>query len=166
MNVPRSAFTIVELLTVMSIVALLIALLLPAVHATRETVRRTNCQSNLRQIGIALEQHVDLHRTFPEAARYPSVTSSEPTLFEVLGDLVEEQQLVFQCPSDSEYFQAEGTSYEYRSSRVAGKTRVQLTSDKNLDETWVAYDFDHFHGPALTVGARNVLFADGHVESF
>jgi prepilin-type processing-associated H-X9-DG protein len=55
----------VELLFVISIIALLAALLLPAIQATRERVRRTQCANNLFQIGLALNNYHDAHRTFP-----------------------------------------------------------------------------------------------------
>lgn len=51
------AFTLVELLTVVAVVALLIALLLPAVQAARESARRSQCLANLRQIGIACQTY-------------------------------------------------------------------------------------------------------------
>ncbi|MFW6039100.1 MAG: prepilin-type N-terminal cleavage/methylation domain-containing protein, partial [bacterium] len=49
----RAAFTLVELLVVISLIALLIALLLPALRATRQTAQRIACASNLRQIATA-----------------------------------------------------------------------------------------------------------------
>ena len=61
----RRGFTIVELLVVIAIIGLLMALLLPAVQAAREAARRSNCASNLRQLGIAVMNYTDATRVLP-----------------------------------------------------------------------------------------------------
>jgi prepilin-type N-terminal cleavage/methylation domain-containing protein len=59
-------FTLVELLVVVSIIGVLVALLLPAVQSAREAARQVQCQNNLKQLALAIEQHVTA------TGRYPS----------------------------------------------------------------------------------------------
>ena len=151
MRIPRAsskrsfqpaAFTLVELLVVIAIIGMLIALLLPAVQATRENGRRTQCLNNLHNIGIALEQYVDIQGAgciFPNCADTPNPTPSSPnpnkvsvvnpnnlpSLVTVLGPFIENQLQAFQCPDDGNhpgdagyepgvpYYKSQGLSYEY-----------------------------------------------------
>lgn len=61
----RRGFSLVELLVVIALIGLLIALILPAIQASRESARKTQCRNNLKQIGLAFQNHVGVHGRFP-----------------------------------------------------------------------------------------------------
>jgi prepilin-type N-terminal cleavage/methylation domain-containing protein len=64
-NSQRYGFTIVELLVVIAIIGALVALLLPAIQAARESARRSHCQNNLRQIAVGINGYTLTRNTFP-----------------------------------------------------------------------------------------------------
>jgi prepilin-type N-terminal cleavage/methylation domain-containing protein/prepilin-type processing-associated H-X9-DG protein len=73
-----SGFTLVELLVVIAIIGILVALLLPAIQAARESARRAQCTSNLKNIALALQNYHDVKKEFPAAIRYPKNTNYNP----------------------------------------------------------------------------------------
>jgi prepilin-type N-terminal cleavage/methylation domain-containing protein/prepilin-type processing-associated H-X9-DG protein len=182
----NSAFTLVELLVVIAIIGVLIGLLFPAIQAARESARRTQCKSNLRQIGLAITQYLDRQGErgkFPFVANLPVTLNPEklPSLFAVLADYCEHNQELFHCSSDNfdappdkpdlaqyvTWFQREGGSYEY-TAPYAGHTRQEILASPlafgGSKTVWVVYDRDSFHGSPGEEGSRNFAYLDGHVD--
>jgi prepilin-type N-terminal cleavage/methylation domain-containing protein/prepilin-type processing-associated H-X9-DG protein len=79
----RRGFTLVELLVVIAIIGVLVAILLPAIQAARESGRRTSCINNLKQIGVALQNCHDVQKTFP-----PGRGAPPPKIFSALAYLL------------------------------------------------------------------------------
>ena len=65
MSGENAGFTLVELLVVIAIIGILVALLLPAIQAAREASRRSSCQNNIKQLGLALQGYHGVHHRFP-----------------------------------------------------------------------------------------------------
>ena len=182
----KGAFTLIELLVVIAIIAILAAILFPVFGRARENARRSSCQSNLKQIGLALEQYT---QDFDE--RYPFADHSGGSWRAVIQPYLKSTQ-VFRCPSNT----ANTTQDSYaavvaRWGDYAGAMNVNwigggirptslsqfpspsttlVTVETRSSDSWFMFDRDLPTSNCQQLwsghmGTANYLFVDGHVKA-
>lgn len=75
-NHTASGFTLVELLVVIAIIGTLVGLLLPAVQAARESARRSSCSNNIKQLGLAVHNHMEARQSIPPVSQNTSLSNA------------------------------------------------------------------------------------------
>lgn len=162
----RSAMTLVELLVVIAIVGVLVALLLPALQSARGAARRSQCASNLRQIGLAIHQYADAHRgEFPDI--YHRRDKRDSWIF-TLAPYMESVDAIRLCPEDRQRMERDTgrtTSYAFN-----GYLRKATRQDRELyagtaDEHVASAFVGNLHDLRQTHDTIMLLEAGGTVES-
>ncbi|MFH0796613.1 MAG: DUF1559 domain-containing protein [Candidatus Omnitrophota bacterium] len=98
----KKGFTLIELLVVIAIIAILAAMLLPALARAREQARRANCISNLKQMGLATHMYAqDYSETFPVAWPSGGRTAATDLTALVAGNYITATK-TYVCPSSSD----------------------------------------------------------------
>jgi len=149
----RRGFTLVELLVVIAIVAVLAALLLPAVLASRAAARKSQCANHLREVGVAWT-----------AARAQKKTISPGSWQATLLPFCGEDDSIFHCPEKVE----EGVSYgmnPYGDQFSSGDSQKVLMLDFNAAVIGLSGDAWDENLAERHSGTLNALYADGHVRA-
>jgi prepilin-type N-terminal cleavage/methylation domain-containing protein len=167
---PCLAFTLVEMLVTIAIIAVLASLLMPALGRGKESGHVAACQSNLHQIGVALQIYVDDNRNImptmydrPVTAVHTNLPAINVMLAGPLGSTN-----VLRCPSDNQFiFERTGSSYSWNN-LVNGQNADHLqVMNLNLAMTRIPLVFDKqgFHAVLGPKHAVNYLDADGHIKN-
>lgn len=169
---PRPAFTLVELLVVIAIIGVLVALLLPAVQAARESARRSQCTTQLREIGLAVQNYHDRQGHFP-TGRDGVDQFALSWAFHVLPHL--EESAIHDALVPTERVDAEANAAAMRSpiSVYACPSRRPPASDRDFDnndapplvrDAATLGDYAANAGLEENIGMENNDFANGQID--
>ena len=164
------AFTLVELLVAMSVMAILVAMLMPALGRGKESGRVAACQGNLHQVGLALQLYVgDNNNIMPTLYDLPltNAPTNLPAINVVLAGPLGSTR-VLGCPSDNQQiFQQTGSSYAWNNlvnGQNAGQLRIMNLS-LAMTKIPLVFDKQGFHALLGSKRAVNYLYADGHIKN-
>jgi prepilin-type N-terminal cleavage/methylation domain len=183
----NKGFTLIELLVVIAIIGILAGILLPVLSRARESARKTQCASNVKQIGMGLIMYAnENNELFPSSTAAPLAMTSLNLLW---PDYVSDPR-IFNCPSDTSVtattnatvavataFTKNNCSYGYDYTHTqANDADVALAADRPTNAagatTPTAANNSPNHGGSVGTVAggdsagrgQNVVYVDGHVE--
>ena len=163
----RDGFTLIEMLVVIAVILVLAGLLLPSIKRVGDQARSTNCQSNMRQLLIAL------HLYEQDAGVLPDINgagNASGELIKRLKDHVDNFK-VFHCPAhqgrageESGAFSGQTTCYKYNDNVDPNFFQNKPLDNPNIFTTTLVLLIDSMDYEPRHFGGANLGFADGHVE--
>jgi prepilin-type N-terminal cleavage/methylation domain-containing protein len=181
----KKAFTLVEVLVVISIIAMLLGILMPTLSAGRRLAKKAVCKANLHNCALAFKMYLDDNKNImPTIDNMPNDANIHPhpiPIYSVIGKYLGNQEAL-RCPADKGtvietsffdstapqaakdadcYFTDEGSSYEYNTrlnNENIDKDRFAQRFGQN--EIFLLRDYSAFHGRPGQAGSVMYLYAD------
>jgi prepilin-type N-terminal cleavage/methylation domain-containing protein len=154
----RAAFTLLELLVVTGIIAVLVALLVPAFVKVRQQARAARCVANLHQLALAFQQYA-----MANSGRMPDPLAVDATWEAVLTPYLSAVPDAFTCPEDHELVESLGSSYDWRDTGDPATTLAGRSfTDTRIPNPVLVFDsLPDWHAE----GRMNCARLDGSTES-
>jgi prepilin-type N-terminal cleavage/methylation domain-containing protein/prepilin-type processing-associated H-X9-DG protein len=164
----RRGFTLIELLVVIAVIAILVSLLLPAVQSARESARRSQCQNNLKQLGLAIHNFHDTKKKLPSSGRPTAASTIRVGSQIFLLPYIEQKVLWDQYDTDYGWFDAKNlpvTSLRLGTFECPSSPKNNNTLDHNPDGysgtgPWNGIVAVGDYGPSLGVAAELASYAN------
>jgi type II secretory pathway pseudopilin PulG len=159
MREKKSGFTLVELLVLISIIAMLMGILMPALGAARRTAYKTACKQNLHGCAVGFRMYMDENNNYMPSALYlPTMPTDDEKaknikpLSVVMAKYLSGKEAL-KCPADrypekgTSYWKEEGSSYEYNTHLNGIRLEDDWFAKRfGTKEVWILKDYDGFHG--------------------
>jgi prepilin-type N-terminal cleavage/methylation domain-containing protein len=149
---PRNAYSLIELLVVLAIIAVLIGFLLPAVQRVRESAHRAACQNHLKQLGLAVHQYEAAQGFFPGLGKLPHQDSVFARLLPYLELEALERQIIRNQPLFAPYGEG-GRLNGIQARPAATVVGLFLCPSENMEALSVAHDGETLAGSNYVANA-------------